>query len=549
MKKMTPNNVRFVLYSVMDISEVLSRAGNDGMQELLGASTVRLLNNLDSKLARASSMLEIFEELYSPVEMLRNTSLRRTIFTLLKTQEAMDLCALVYSNPPANPFEALHKLSFSKGSSTEHAVFDYFNIPQPEIEAKIVESNIKEVGAQRANRFYQLEAINRVLGLYSRKQNRVLLHMPTGSGKTRTAMQIIVRMLQENPENLVIWLAYSEELCEQAAQEFEEAWISQGDRDIHIQRFWGDYNDSNGFITTGFMVAGLSKMYSLVKKADPVLPRLADNTCLVVIDEAHQAIAETYQLVLEILAKNLDSRILGLTATPGRTWNDPDKDAQLAEFFNRTKVTLEIDGYSSPIDYLVAEGYLANPEFEKLEISNENLFSPAELLELQKALEIPTNILKKLGEDDVRNLKIITKLEDLVKSHKRILVFAATVEHSGLLASVLQARGHSAYSVTGASSSFDRQRIIAKYKSDTPEPIVLCNFGVLTTGFDAPRTSCAFIARPTTSLVLYSQMVGRALRGPKSNGNPIAKIVTVVDTALPGFRSPSEAFMNWEDVW
>jgi superfamily II DNA or RNA helicase len=356
-------------------------------------------------------------------------------------------------------------------------------------------------------------------------------------------------MLQENPEKLVIWLAYSEELCEQAAQEFEQAWVSQGDRDIQVQRFWGDYNDSNGFISEGFMVAGLSKMHSLVKKADPRLPKLADNSCLVVIDEAHQAIAETYRLVLEILAKNLDSRILGLTATPGRTWNDPEKDAHLADFFNRTKVTLEIDGYKSPIDYLIAEGYLADPEFEKLEISNENLFSPAELTELQKVLEIPTHILKKLGEDDIRNLKIISKLEDLMKSHKRILFFATTVEHSALIASVLQARGHSAFSVTGTTSAFDRQRVIAKYKSDSEESIVLCNFGVLTTGFDAPRTSCAFIARPTASLVLYSQMVGRALRGPKSNGNKVAKIVTVVDTALPGFRSPAEAFMNWEDVW
>lgn len=547
--RMTPSNAPSAHCKHMNISEVLSRAGDDGLQELLGSSTVRLLNNLDSDLARASSMRKIFEELYSPVEILRNSNLRRIVFTMLKKEEATELGSLVYSNPPANPFEGLNKLSFVKASSTEKTIFDYFGVPHPEDESKSIELNIKDLPAQRANRFYQLEAINKVLSLYSSNENRVLLHMPTGSGKTRTAMQIIVRMLQEYPEKLVIWLAYSEELCEQAAQEFEQAWVSQGDRDIQVQRFWGDYNDSNGFISEGFMVAGLSKMHSLVKKADPRLPKLADNSCLVVIDEAHQAIAETYQLVLEILAKNLDSRILGLTATPGRTWNDPEKDALLADFFNRTKVTLKIIGYKSPIDYLIAEGYLADPEFEKLEISNGELFSSAELIELQKALEIPTHILKKLGEDDIRNLKIITKLEDLVKSHKRILVFATTVEHSALLASVLQARGHSAFSVTGATSAFERQRVIAKYKSDSEESIILCNFGVLTTGFDAPRTSCAFIARPTSSLVLYSQMVGRALRGPKSNGNKVAKIVTVVDTALPGFRSPSEAFMNWEDVW
>jgi superfamily II DNA or RNA helicase len=71
----------------------------------------------------------------------------------------------------------------------------------------------------------------------------------------------------------------------------------------------------------------------------------------------------------------------------------------------------------------------------------------------------------------------------------------------------------------------------------------------LTAGFDAPRTSAALIARPTKSLVLYSQMVGRAIRGPRAGGNKEAEIVTVVDRGLPGFGSVAEAFNNWEDVW
>ena len=79
--------------------------------------------------------------------------------------------------------------------------------------------------------------------------------------------------------------------------------------------------------------------------------------------------------------------------------------------------------------------------------------------------------------------------------------------------------------------------------------MVLCNYGVLTTGFDAPRTSAAVIVRPTRSLVLYSQMVGRAIRGPAAGGNEACEIVTIVDTALPGFGDVADAFSNWEDVW
>ena len=62
-------------------------------------------------------------------------------------------------------------------------------------------------------------------------------------------------------------------------------------------------------------------------------------------------------------------------------------------------------------------------------------------------------------------------------------------------------------------------------------------------------TSAALIARPTLSLVLYSQMVGRAMRGTAAGGNAECEIVTVVDPRLTGFGSVAEAFSNWEDVW
>lgn len=78
---------------------------------------------------------------------------------------------------------------------------------------------------------------------------------------------------------------------------------------------------------------------------------------------------------------------------------------------------------------------------------------------------------------------------------------------------------------------------------------MIVNYGVLTTGFDAPKTSSVLITRPTKSLVLYSQMVGRAIRGKLAGGNEEAEIVTVVDTTLPGFGNLAEAFKNWEDVW
>ena len=63
--------------------------------------------------------------------------------------------------------------------------------------------------------------------------------MPTGAGKTRTAMNVIAEHLRVTEPGLAIWFAYSEELCEQAAQEFERAWCHLGNRPVSLHRFWG----------------------------------------------------------------------------------------------------------------------------------------------------------------------------------------------------------------------------------------------------------------------------------------------------------------------
>ena len=268
------------------------------------------------------------------------------------------------------------------------------------------------------------------------------------------------------------------------------------------------------------------------------------------MDEAHSAVAETYSILLDALViQRRATALLGLTATPGRSWLDMDADEKLAKFFEHQKVTLSVAGYASPIDYLVNEEYLAQADFQSLLHDGTTELTPADLREIESSLEIPRSILRKLAEDDQRNLRIYVEIERLAKQHKRILVFAATVEHSDLLAAVLRTRDYDARSVTSKGSSTERKIAIQRYKQKTDNVRILCNFGVLTTGFDAPQTSAAVIARPTKSLVLYSQMVGRAIRGRKAGGNNSAEIVTIVDRQLPGFRSVAEAFTHWEDVW
>ena len=92
--------------------------------------------------------------------------------------------------------------------------------------------------------------------------------------------------------------------------------------------------------------------------------------------------------------------VLGLTATPGRTWNDITKDEELAGFFGGSKVVLEVEGYDNPVEYLLAEGYLARPEFSRIEYQPESSLSPEALKRLAR-LDV------KLAADTGRNLAVI----------------------------------------------------------------------------------------------------------------------------------------------
>jgi DNA repair protein RadD len=533
----------------VDYEAILARADEEILQAIIGHPVVRLLNLLDPALSSPASLRKLTMELWTPEEVLRRPRVRDLLTDLLPPVEAMKLVGALRLSA-ADPYGALRAMRLARGSVMERRFFEALSVRLVEETPEDSSPASEEVTPHYPLFPHQRRAVEQVGSILDGPDRRVLLHMPTGAGKTRTAMNLVATMLRANSHGLVVWLAYSEELCEQSAEEFRRAWRQLGDRPIGLYRYWGPRDLGIDQLTDGFLVAGLGKVYQRGLRDASFLLRLADRSILVIIDEAHQAIAQTYRFVLEVLVeRSLKSRLLGLTATPGRTWNDPDQDQQLADFFHRQKVTLQIDGYSNPVDFLIAEGYLARPDFQSLTYGGGPELTDRDKAEIVASLDIPGRILERLAADEQRNLLIVQRTEQLAKSHERILVFAATVEHAKVLAAVLQARGCEAYAVTAMTSRSERRELIARFRADTSSPMVMCNFGVLTAGFDAPRTSAAIIARPTKSLVLYSQMVGRATRGPLAGGNAEATIATVVDTNLPGFGQLSEAFMNWEDVW
>lgn len=532
----------------MHFDQLLALVEDQTLQLLLGSPALRLLKALDPGILRPSLLRAVVKDLHAPEDLMRDPRKRKLLLDLLPSSDASTLAAEL-GGDTHDTYQYLDDVKIARNSPREAALFAFFGVVPIEVAEEFV-PDLGTVGPESQLFAHQRKASRKVSTVLGLEPHRVLLHMPTGSGKTRTAMNVIADHLRRTEPTVVVWLVHNEELCEQAAIEFEAVWKQIGDRDISLLRFWGSHELNLNDAHDAVLIAGFAKTFSRAKKSLNFIATLADRTSLVIVDEAHKAVAETYQLVLEVLAEKWpDTALLGLTATPGRTLAEIDVDEKLADFFNRRKVGLEIEGYDNPVDFLIDEGYLARPKFVSLLNSGSMELTPKDLEELSTSFEIPQRILQALAEDEQRNLMIVRQLESLITTNSRILVFAATVGHARLLATVLQARGLEAYAVEAATDSLERSRIIARFKSDTDTPIVLTNFGVLTSGFDAPRTSAALIARPTNSLVLYMQMVGRATRGPKAGGNKDATIVTVIDSALPVFTDIGEAFLNWEDVW
>lgn len=533
----------------MHFEQMLARAGEVSLQQLVGRPVIKLLTQLDPALAAPAKLRKIVLGLHPPRELLLEPETRAELLLLLPRDEAVRLVALLGLDV-GDPYAALSTLRVRRGSRRAGILLDFFGVVEPELPAAERRQGSVELTPRHTLFAHQRRAARSVTDLLEAEPYRVLLHMPTGSGKTRTAMNVVCQQLNVREPRLVVWLAHSEELCEQAVEEFERAWTSLGNRSLRVHRWWGEHElDINGAMD-GLVVAGLAKAVASAKSTMELVGPLASQVGLVVMDEAHQAVAPTYAFILDFFTlAGSTTPLLGLTATPGRSWSDIAEDEKLADFFYRKRVSLVVEGYDNPVDYLVAEGYLARAHFESLLYSSGMELSSRDLVELSEALDIPERLVARLAADEQRNLFIVQRIEQLLRHHARTLVFAANVDHARTLATVLRARGYDAASLTGTTGPEERSRLIEEFKSDGDEPKVLVNFGVLTTGFDAPRTSAAVIARPTKSLVLYSQMVGRAIRGRRAGGNDEAIVVTVVDTQLPGFASPAEAFNNWNDVW
>ncbi|MFD7900553.1 DEAD/DEAH box helicase [Streptomyces sp. NPDC059743] len=524
---------------------VLDAAPLAYVRRLLGEHACELLELLQEG-SDERAIRKVAAAAVSPEQLIGDAEERAQLLELLPEDKKAELAERLGWNGPSSPRAFLSALLWSL--EERRALLGFLGLVVDRAPEAPVSS--RRPAEPNYSLFpHQRRAAGKVRRLLYSSERRTVLHLPTGVGKTRTGMDLICDHLRRNDPTLVVWLARGRELLEQAALEFERAWASLGNREVTVARMWGDAPIDFDDITDGIVVLGLEKAGAAAKSVPGFLDQLALRTTLTVFDEAHQAIAPTYRRVVEALTLRSDSSLLGLTATPGRTWADISEDEKLADFFARQKVMLEIDGYDNPVTALIEQGYLARPDFRTVAADSGMKLSARDKRALAASFDVPDELIGRLADNVQWNLQVVRTVLDLSEQHRRILLFAASVEHSRLIVAILTMFGIDAEQVTGESSTRHRDRVINRFKGPGTRPMVLSNYGVLTTGFDAPAASAAVIARPTRSLVLYSQMVGRVIRGPKAGGTSTCDVVTVVDPALPGFGDVAAAFTNWEDVW
>ena len=231
---------------------------------------------------------------------------------------------------------------------------------------------------------------------------------------------------------------------------------------------------------------------------------------------------------------------------------DPkDQDAgtkELSKLFPRLIEPIQTLGDSAR-QVLQQRGVLAEPRFQTIETnipmrmpSIENPDEPTsdDLERIDRALKIR-------ADQPRRRIAVLEHVVHLAKEPENsILYFGPSVGDAECMAYLLRERGIRAAVVSANTRDVTRRNLIEQFRQH--KLTVLCNCEVLTTGFDAPRVTHVVVARPTVSQVLYEQMVGRGLRGPKFGGTETCVILDCEDT-FRGEVRPQLGYTRFRKVW
>ena len=368
---------------------------------------------------------------------------------------------------------------------------------------------------------YQRRIADRVKELLqpTNEMRRGLLSLPTGAGKTRVAVEALVEYMSHSASDLrILWLAETDELCEQATQTWSQVWRAKGKAGtpMTLSRLWAS-NEPNERDGHQVVVASLAKLDTVVKRNDGDW----EETYRVARQPDHHRGRRSTPIHRP--AVHADPQRHGRHEAGGRD-DDPSPRAhgdavprvqRHGDGAAREPLSPQPSGPGVfPGDdvygYLQEHGVLARIKHRELKGADLELTAD-ELLHATQMRRLPESVENRLGKDDQRNNEIVRSVLELPEDETALL-FATSVENAKVLAALLTYNGVEARAVAGTTDPHARRRYVDDFKAKRVR--VLTNYNVFTEGFDVPKVDAVFITRPTFSPNVYQQMIGRGLRGP-----------------------------------
>ncbi len=348
---------------------------------------------------------------------------------------------------------------------------------------------------------FQVDVTAKIDAEIAAGRKRILLVAPTGSGKTVIAASFMRRETERRQR--ILFLAHRRELVRQAAAKLLAVGIDSGIPQAGVRTRPGE----------AVQVASVQTMHARCIRTRTVELPEAD---IVIVDEAHHAPARTYQKILERYPNAL---IIGLTATPCR-----GDGRGLGGIFD---VIVECPSVAE----LISGGYLvptrvyapSQPDLKGVRVERGD-FNESQLA---KRMDQP----KLVGD-------IIGHWHRLAQRRSTV-VFATGVGHSVHIRDEFRRSGALAEHIDANTPNEERDAILSRLARGEVE--IVCNAMVLTEGWDCPSVSCLVMARPTKSLSLYRQMVGRVLRPAPGKDHAL-----IIDHAGATFM---HGFAEDEIVW
>ncbi len=343
-------------------------------------------------------------------------------------------------------------------------------------------------------RDYQQEAVDSTLKHFRKSNESAVIVLPTGSGKS-----LVIAELARLARRKILVLTHVKELVEQNHKKFESYGLQAGIYSAGLKQ-----KDTQHQVT-----------FASIQSASRNLDQFSEPYSLIIIDECHRVnlsdedkdTSNQYQQIIQhIISSNPEVKLLGLTATPyrlGMGWIYRKHYRGIVR--SEQKRPFEHCIYELPLRYLIKRQYLTEPKLVDATIEHYDFSSLKENINGEYNQREVNELLSK----HLRVTQgIIEQVIELGESRQGIMIFAATVDHAKEIFNYLPA--NTSALITGATDNDERDALIKAFKLKQIKYLV--NVSVLTTGFDAPHVDMIAILRPTQSVSLYQQIVGRGLR-------------------------------------